>query len=147
MIHFDTSVLIKRYDLNESGAETVRSTCAPSTGNQIVLSALATVEIASAFGRKIREGVFDSQTGASRWAQFQQHWSREYQVLVCNQPISDRAEQLVFEYPLRAIDAIHLATALEHAPLLGDETLEFWTADGRQARAAEAEGLAVTLVA
>jgi predicted nucleic acid-binding protein len=64
-----------------------------------------------------------------------------------NASISREAERLVLAYPLRAIDAIHVATALEHSRLATSQAIEFWTADVRQARAAEREGLFVTLIA
>jgi predicted nucleic acid-binding protein len=61
------------------------------------------------------------------------------------EPVSEAVIALArasFPVNVRAIDALHVATA----QVLRDrsqDTLEFWTHDGRQARAALARGLAV----
>jgi len=52
------------------------------------------------------------------------------------------AERLVETHPLRAADALQIGAALVTAES-EPETLEFVTLDGRQAEAAEREGLRV----
>lgn len=113
----------------------------------MALSEVTSVEVASAIGRKIREGSFRAAVGSDIWGLFRNHWRREYRVLRLSSAVYRQAERLVFDYPIRAIDSIHIATALEQARALDIESMAFWTADKRQARAAEAEGLSVTLVA
>lgn len=55
-----------------------------------------------------------------------------------------RAADLIDEHPLRTLDAIHLAVAIEESVIVApDDDLVFVTRDDRQAEAARAEGLAV----
>jgi predicted nucleic acid-binding protein len=107
---------------------------------------MCSVEIASAIGRKVRDADVGQRLGMRTWALFQQHWLSQYEVLLCNDAILEYAEQLVFKYSLRAMDAVHVATALEHRRISRHERIEFWTADVQQARAAGAEGLTARLV-
>jgi hypothetical protein len=48
-----------------------------------------------------------------------------------------------FAINVRALDAIHVATAEIFAAEANDESLEFWTHDSRQATAALSRGLTV----
>jgi uncharacterized protein len=60
--------------------------------------------------------------------------------------VDDRVIRLArspFAVNVRALDAIHVATAEILAALAGDEPLEFWTHDERQATAALSRGLVV----
>lgn len=77
-------------------------------------------------------------------SQADQNLASAYTVLEINHGLLSLAESLVVKGPLRALDAIHVATALT-ATSLTHESLQFWTADRRQAAAAEAEGLEVVL--
>lgn len=59
-------------------------------------------------------------------------------------PVVGIARQLVLDHRLRALDAIHLAVALEDGRALAqDEDLVFVTRDSDQAKAARALGLTV----
>jgi len=61
--------------------------------------------------------------------------------------VLQRAERLLRKHhPLRAADAIHVATAQMVGATVGVADLLFVTADRRQASAALAEGLAVQLI-
>jgi predicted nucleic acid-binding protein len=54
------------------------------------------------------------------------------------------AQRLVTEnYPVRTLDAIHIAVAMHTAGLTGGEPITFVTRDQRQAEAAEANGFEV----
>ncbi|MGH2560475.1 MAG: type II toxin-antitoxin system VapC family toxin [Thermomicrobiales bacterium] len=144
-IFFDTSALVRRYDWTEPGARSVRAACSPESGNAVIVAELATVELASAFSRKVREGSFSAQTVERLWHLFKAHWQEEYQVILLTVAICNRAEQLLFDYPLRAYDAVQIGTALSAAERATSGP-EFWTADRRQAQVAAAEGLTVQLV-
>jgi uncharacterized protein len=146
-IFLDASVLVRRYDRTEPGSRRIRAVCAAAAGNSIVLSQLAPVELASALSRKLRLRTLQLAQRNRLWRLFQTHWRDAYQVVALHPSIFGRAEQLVFQHPLRAFDAIHIACALTAAGQLPREPLEFWTADRQQAAAARAEGLAVELVA
>ena len=145
-IYLDSSALMRRYDPREAGAGVVRAICLPKNGHDLVLIRLATVEIASAIGRKFREGKLDSRARTRIWRTFNSHLRAQYEVLELNDAIYSRAEAMVFAHTLRAADAVHLACALEVQATVSGPDVQFWTADRRQARAASAEGLAVRLV-
>lgn len=57
-------------------------------------------------------------------------------------PIIERAKS-PFAVNVRALDAVHVATAEVLAGEAGDEPVEFWTHDARQATAALSRGLTV----
>lgn len=61
------------------------------------------------------------------------------ELIPCSAAIRERAAATAFEPPLRALDAIHLATALE----LGEDLGTFVAYDDRLRRAADAQRLAV----
>jgi predicted nucleic acid-binding protein len=145
-IFLDTSVLVRRYDRSERGAGRVRAICAPSRGHTLLLARLATVEVASAFGRKMRDGAICAADRARFWRLFQAHRRDQYRMIALTDDVHARAEQLLFRYSLRAFDAVHLGCALIVSAQLPTIGLEFWTADRQQAQAARAEGLAVELV-
>jgi predicted nucleic acid-binding protein len=85
--------------------------------------------------------------GASTtWRVFLRHRRSGYNVLGISASILNQAERLVFAHPLRAFDAVHIASALAAA---GDDPMvqiEFWTADRQQAAAAMAQPLQVRLL-
>ena len=84
------------------------------------------------------------------WAEFELH--REggvYDLVPLGRPVYSIAEDLVLRHPLRAYDAVQIACALHASSILAatDPVFTFVTGDHRQAAAAQAEGLAVELVA
>src|SRR5262245_20898629 len=106
VIFLDTSALVRRYERSESGASRVRAACAPSHGNTLLVARLASVETASAFARKLRQGAINSADQQRLWRLFRAHWRDQYQVVALTDHVHSRAEQLLFKYPLRAYDAI-----------------------------------------
>jgi predicted nucleic acid-binding protein len=69
---------------------------------------------------------------------FLQHVEDEYIVITLESSILFRARQLVDQYPLRTLDAIHLSTAIHSISML-NEPMIFVTADARLLPAATAE--------
>lgn len=146
VLWFDSSSLVRRYDVDEPGSELVIALCT-SVENQIYLSSLARLELVSAFQRKRHEGVFTPERLERVWRTYQNHERDVYQLIGISNQVLARAEELLRNrHPLRAADAIHVASALELRAGGGVPGLRFVTADRRQANAAEAEGLAVQLV-
>ena len=145
-IFLDTSALVRRYDRSEPGSSRVRAVCARPRGHTLLLARLATVEVASALARKVRDGTITPAEQARLWRLFLAHRRDQYQTVALTEDAYARAEQVLFRHPLRAFDALHLGCALVVAASLAPIGLEFWTADRRQAQAAAAEGLAVELV-
>ncbi|MGH2354211.1 MAG: type II toxin-antitoxin system VapC family toxin [Chloroflexota bacterium] len=142
----DTSALLRRYDRSEPGAARVRQFCVPSRGHDLLLARITSVEIASAIGRKVREGTWSVSEGNRAWKLFRVHWRDQYQVAALTDQVYAEAERLLFQYALRAFDAVHVASALLLAPRVPQGALQFWTADRRQAAAARSAGLMVELV-
>ena len=146
-IFLDTSALVRRYDRSEPGSSRVRSICSPGRGNTLRLARIASVEVASALARKLREGAINSAEQSRLWRLFRTHWRDQYQVAAMTDAAYAQAERLLFHHELRAFDAIHIGCALVVAARLPQIGLEFWTADRQQARAATADGLTVQVVA
>lgn len=73
---------------------------------------------------------------------FLRHLDKRYQVIELNDNLFDEARRLLIKHPLRALDALQLASALQAAKVLGIQPI-FISADTRLLAAATAEGLAV----
>ena len=145
-IFLDTSALVRRYDRSEPGASRVKAICAPARGHALLLARVASVEVASALARKSRDGTLGVAERTRLWRLFRAHWRDQYQVVAMTEDAYAHAERVLFRSPLRALDALHVGCALVVAAQLPQIGLQFWTADEQQARAADAEGLAVEVV-
>ena len=140
----DTSALVKRY-IDETGSVWLRAIVDPVLSPFLVISQLLVVEVHSALNRRLREATI-SQDDYTRTKQaFQGDCQNEYNLIPMSETIVDLACDLLERHPLRASDAIHLATALTSNQLLSDHSLTeltFLCADDRLIDAAKAEGLA-----
>ena len=129
----DSSAMAKRH-IQETGTEQVLRRLAEA--DEVVVSILVVPEIASALNRRRREGAISH-------AQYEAHMRdvREdipgMRILELSEAVVRRAIACLERAPLRASDAIHVATALE----AGVDRLV--TADRRQIEAAKAMGLRV----
>ena len=139
----DTSAMVKRYFV-EGGSERVLEVFF-TPGMTVYAGQLVRTELASALGRRVREGSLSLHESDVLMRTFLSHERRVYTPLALTSRVQRRAESLLFRHALRAADAIHVANALELLALLS-EPLIFLTADRRQADAAEAEGLTVEFV-
>lgn len=148
-IFFDSSALVRRYDATEPGAHVVRSLCRRNPSQILVIARLTGPEIASAFGRKVREGSVTRDQQQRSWRQFRYHTRYQYRVTHPDEATYRHAEALLFRHHLRAADAVQIATALMTERVLApvERDFRFCTADDRQRRAATAEGLAVEFIA
>jgi predicted nucleic acid-binding protein len=146
VVFLDTSALVRRYDPTEPGAAQVRALCLPGQGHTLMVSRFASIEVASAFSRKVREGGLRPDERVEIWHLFAAHWRDHYQVVALLDEVYVQAENLVTQHPLRAIDALQLASALLIVRRLPRQGLQFWTADRQQAAAARGEGLSTQLV-
>ena len=143
-----TSAIVRRYHETEPGAARVRALCRSSRGNRLIILRLASVEVASAFNRQLREGRISQAYRDRNWRLFQRHLRDQYHVVAVDEQVYQRAEQLLFSHPLRAYDALQLAAALIVVGLFGSSMqFRFCSADRTQAQAARAEGLDVELIA
>lgn len=109
----DTSALVKR-QLADTGHNWVRALCDPQVGHTIVIAEVALVEVAATYSRMVRETPRRiSPTRRDRLiADFEAYVSRQYIVVDITRAVLTRAGALCRVYPLRAYDAVQLASAL-----------------------------------
>lgn len=140
----DTSALVKRY-IDEIGSPWLKAIVDPALSPFLVISQLLVVELHSALNRRLREGTISQDDYTRTKHAFQGDCQNEYNLIPISGPVVDLACDLLERHPLRASDAIHLATALTSNRLLSDSglpALAFLCADDRLLNAATAEGLA-----
>jgi predicted nucleic acid-binding protein len=143
--YLDASALVKRY-VNEEGSDWLRATITAGRSQLLFTSRMTIVEVISAFARRVRDGSLTLEEFASARDLFRGDCLDEYQIMPPTIAVIDTASVLLERHPLRAYDAIHLATALGAQQFLTDENypaLTFLSADDRLNQAALAEGLAV----
>ena len=142
--YLDTSALLKKY-VHEAGSIWLQGLLAtPHT--LATTTHLVMAEIISALNRRVREGSVAAADYARLVDRFRDDCRVTYQLIAVNNEILYGAGDLLERYPLRAYDAIHLATALTVKRRLlasGASGLVFLCADDRLLQAAVAEGLAV----
>ncbi|HYU20151.1 MAG TPA: type II toxin-antitoxin system VapC family toxin [Chloroflexota bacterium] len=119
--------------------------CQRSAGHALLIAPIATMEVASALNRKLRENRLDAERRDRLWRLFRLHLRGEYRIIALDDQIYRLAVRILFHHALRAYDALHLATALRATRLLAGLTADFrfCTADLAQAEAAGREGLIV----
>jgi predicted nucleic acid-binding protein len=139
--YVDTSALSKRY-VNEIGSDWIHSLIRPVTGNLIVVCEITSVEGFSVFARLRRENRLTSTRHTRLQAQLLLHIEREYLVVPMEGSMLAQARRLLNRYPLRALDAIQLASAQHAATILG-EALTFVSSDKVLLSAAHSEGFAI----
>ena len=137
----DTSAVAKRY-IAESGSKWVNGWIKPAAGNVIVISDLAKVEMISVFARRRREGAITIDEFALLKNAFLLDVDTQYVAVSIREDTLAEARRLLDVYPLRTLDAIHLASALQAALILG-QPLVFVSADQNLNNAAVSEGLPV----
>lgn len=136
----DSSALVKRY-VREPGRPMLmellrRRAC--------VSSALLPVELRSAFRRRVGEATLDASQLPillERLAADRLSWT----LVPIGAEILGAAEALVGTYPLRALDAIHVASAKVFAARVPSPVL-FLSADRKQTEVASAVGLTARLI-
>jgi predicted nucleic acid-binding protein len=134
--YFDTSALIKRY-VNEPGRPEVLRLLRK---NQCVVSAVLPVEVRSALRRRVSENTLDSKRVPAilkRLAADRAYWT----IIEASREVLAMAESLSGAHPLRALDAIHVASAKLFADRSASQAFTFVSADSRQTDVAEALGL------
>jgi uncharacterized protein len=116
--------------------------CVPlEPGMRIASSRLAEVETYRAVDRERLLGHLDDRTAAAKRKELGDVLSR-IDVVAIDDAVITRARD-PFAVNVRALDAIHVATAEILGAEAGGEPLEFWTHDERQSTAALSRGLTV----
>lgn len=113
----------------------------PVAGEHLVSSAIVGVESFRAVDRERLLGHLDDEETAMKRKELTELLAR-LDLASVDDLVLGRARQ-AFGINVRALDAIHVATAEILAGETSDEPLEFWTHDTRQAAAALSRGLSV----
>lgn len=141
--YFDTSALLKQY-VTETGSNWVRTYLASAMAPAVFTSHLTAVEATCAFARRLREEILLPADYASVVQAFDYDITYRYNLLDVMPVTIDTARRLAVQHPLRAYDAVQLATAwLLNQNLLRTSRppLVFICADDRLIAIAQAEGL------
>jgi predicted nucleic acid-binding protein len=135
-IYLDSSALVKLF-VPEADSEELNQALVGA--EDVILSDLALTEMASALGRRTREGSL-TPAASRRLYREAEKLAASCRRVELTPPIHRHAERLLLlsiEIPLRALDALHVATALDA------EAATFVTYDPRQRAAAASQGLFV----
>ena len=138
---FDTSALVKRY-LHEKGS--VRARGLLQTSEAIFYQTFITpLEMISAFYRRHREGRLSAEELSFLLRSYAVHSRTDYLLVPYSESLIGLAGTLISRHPLRALDAIQLASALEVRSALppAAPSVIFLSADDRLVRIADREHL------
>jgi hypothetical protein len=141
----DSSVLVKRHVV-EPGTLRVQALTDPAAGHLFIISRISLVEVMSALNRRRREGSLSTSAYERIVTDFQALCATDYHVVEFTADLVPGARRLLEQHPLRAYDAVQLASALLTDAILranGTPPLIFLAADDRLLTAAQMEGLAV----
>ena len=143
--YFDSSAIVKRY-ITEAGTNWVAGTANASTGNDILISLLARVEVPAAIFKRQPEGSITGADAASAVADFINDFASQYQPMDVTTQLVERAASLAETHELRGYDAVQLATALEASDIrdsLSLPKLIFVSADEYLNKSAHSEALTI----
>ena len=140
LAYFDTSVIVKNY-IREAGSDRARQLL---RSHRVVTSAIAAIETISAFRRNLASKAID-EAGYSVISKRFQKDRAKLAVLELSDNILASAEQYVDNYNVRALDAIHLATAMVMGVRFPKQ-LPFITSDSNQRAAGLQLGLKIVWV-
>jgi len=140
IIYFDTSALVKRY-AEEKGTKTVANLL--SSGELITTSILTYLEMKAAYAKKLRLKEIPEETYKEAVENFERDWNVPvFSVIGMTSQFAYLAGSLIERNVLRALDAVHLASALTVKEHFSIQVL-FVSADDQLNKAAAAEGLEV----
>jgi predicted nucleic acid-binding protein len=138
MRFFDASALVKRY-VNEAESASVHRLLAST---EAIVSRLSEAEVASSIHRQRRERALSPEEGEHALATLRKDL-KVWQVLEVTPEITSVALRLLRTHPLRASDAIQLASALVFRDNLHHQLEEFVAFDRRLIDVAVGEGFTV----
>jgi predicted nucleic acid-binding protein len=138
ILYLDTSALVKLY-VEEPGSRAVRTLL--ERAQVVSTSRVAYVEMRAGLARKLRQGELREKEYKHILSDFQKDW-KDYFVIEVSEGVANLGGELVEKHPLRALDALHLASALFLRERVRSDVF-FSSFDERLNEAAKAEGLAV----
>jgi predicted nucleic acid-binding protein len=124
---FDASAIVKRY-LREAGSEWMRRLIGREQP-RIFISSLSGAEVVAAIMRKGRTGEVSAPERDRALRAFRLEFTKSYVLIPPEPTVIYRAMDLVVTYPLRAYDAVQLASALALPALPHGMKLTFVSAD------------------
>lgn len=142
VVFADSSALLKLYS-DEQGSDAIRD---QEGATPFVVSGLARADVPAALWRKARMGEIDPTDARLLTTDFEVDWygtgaeDERFGLMPVSAALLSDAARLCEIHPLRASDAVQLASALALGP---GEPAGFACFDRRLAAAAQAEGLAV----
>ncbi len=146
LYYFDSSVVVKRY-AKETGSTWVKQLFGPSLSNKICFSQVTNIEVAAGLSKKVRTGELSQKHYQLALQLFLDDLDNgDYNIIPVNDDVVKLAIDLTRQHPLRAYDALHLATAISLNRALGLAKLPllaFICADKSLLVAARDEGLIV----
>lgn len=140
----DSSAAVKRY-VTETGSAWMNRLVDAAAGHLITLSRLATVEVPAGLARRKREASIPDNHFRDSLNAFLRAVHSQYQLIETDETVCNLARDLIVRHPLRAYDAVQLASALAANQVLLKSNLSaltFISADARLTTLAQAEGLA-----
>jgi len=111
-IYLDASALVKLF-VPEPGSDALNEALVGA--EDVMISDLALTEMASALGRRLREGLLQLAESRRLYREAEKLAALSHRVEL-TPPIHRRAERLLLtshDIPLRALDALHVAAALD----------------------------------
>jgi len=124
---------VKRY-VPETGSAWIQALSAQETGNSLFIARITWVEVLSALARREWEGSLTPTDRTLIIQKFRSDLNDQYPVIEFDAKLAETAGQLVGQYPLRAYDAVQLASVLRIQPAFvttQSTSLIFLTADNR----------------
>ena len=139
----DSSALVKRH-ISEAGSAWIEQEFDTTSGNKIITAKLSFAEVLSAMNRRRREANITATEYAKFSGDFLSFVETDYEIIELSDAILLQAQRLLETHPLRAGDAIQLASALLANTQLQSANLPaliFLASDVRLLTAAQSEGL------
>jgi uncharacterized protein len=139
--YFDTSALVKRY-VDEPGRRAVLQLLRQ---HEVVTSAVLPIELRGSLRRRVADGSLEMDRLPlilDRVAADRPYWT----LVEVGADVLAIAETLVATYPIRTLDALHVASAQLFARRASVAGLTFVSGDKRQTETATAVGLVARLI-
>ena len=137
-LYLDTSALVKLFIQEEGSEELV---LVASLESVLATSIATAAEMPAALARAVRIGRLQLAEAETALASFRHAWP-DYFAVELRDSVTHQAGELAWRLGLRGYDAVHLASGLVAADLLGD-TLVFAVYDHTLWRAAQRQGMNV----
>jgi uncharacterized protein len=152
VLYVDSSALIKHY-IREPGTDALNAKLSQELIHHpnVFISVVGYAEVLAIFARRRKESLLSKREYGQLQQRFRDDWMPELAAVELTAPVLLFIPNLVTEHPLKASDAIHLASALwlRDALRLGvnfapaNRSLTFVCSDKQLKNAASSEGLEV----